>query len=286
MKFGVRKPSLKKSLSARTTGKAKRALKRSINPAYGKKGMGYINNPKKAVYNKVYSKTTVGLSNFTSGTSNGKKKKITSNIISKNNEGNSMSSGNTSSGKGCGCLVAGIVILIIFSLLASLPRWFKILAAVGFIAAGIILIVQGKKEQKEAAARQEAEKKIQEAEAAKLQNKETLVDLLKQAQTYASTEAKENLENCLSLYRGIDEVNPQVEDLMKSLLANYVDMTDDGVETLASLENRKKIEESFENKKAGSLHDFLLLLLLENGGITCECKIITFNCNNSIPCTT
>ena len=60
-----------------------------------------------------------------------------------------------------------------------------------------------------------------------------------------NTEAKENLENCLSLYRGIDEVNPQVEDLMKSLLANYVDMTDDGVETLASLENRKKIEESF-----------------------------------------
>ena len=53
MKFGVRKPSLKKSLSARTTGKAKRALKRSINPAYGKQGMGYINNPKKAVYNKV-----------------------------------------------------------------------------------------------------------------------------------------------------------------------------------------------------------------------------------------
>lgn len=41
-----------------TTGRAKRAVKSSINPLYGKKGMGYINNPKKAVYNKVYNKTT------------------------------------------------------------------------------------------------------------------------------------------------------------------------------------------------------------------------------------
>ena len=37
MKLGMRKPSLKKSLKARTTGKAKRAVKKSINPTYGKK---------------------------------------------------------------------------------------------------------------------------------------------------------------------------------------------------------------------------------------------------------
>lgn len=59
VKIGVRKPSIKKSIKARTTGKAKRALKRSVNPVYGKKGMGLVNNPKKAVYNKIYSKTTV-----------------------------------------------------------------------------------------------------------------------------------------------------------------------------------------------------------------------------------
>ncbi|EGT4137982.1 hypothetical protein EQZ09_09280 [Clostridium perfringens] len=62
MKFGVRTPNLKKSFKARTTGRAKRAIKRSINPVYGKKGMGWINNPKKAAYNKVYNKTTVGAS--------------------------------------------------------------------------------------------------------------------------------------------------------------------------------------------------------------------------------
>ena len=58
MKFGMRKPSLKRSISARTTGKMKRSIKKAVNPLYGKKGMGYVNDPKKAVYNKVYNKTT------------------------------------------------------------------------------------------------------------------------------------------------------------------------------------------------------------------------------------
>lgn len=58
MKYGVRKPSVKKRVSARTTGKAKRTVKKAVVPAYGKKGSGYVKNPKKAVYNKAYSKTT------------------------------------------------------------------------------------------------------------------------------------------------------------------------------------------------------------------------------------
>ncbi len=58
VKFGPRKPSFKKSLKARTTGKAKRKMKSSVNPFYGKKGTGMIKNPKKAAYNKVYNKTT------------------------------------------------------------------------------------------------------------------------------------------------------------------------------------------------------------------------------------
>lgn len=60
MKFGVRKPSYKKRLSAMTKGKAKRRMKKAINPMYGKKGMGWVTNPKKAAYNKVYRKTTTG----------------------------------------------------------------------------------------------------------------------------------------------------------------------------------------------------------------------------------
>lgn len=57
----MRKPSLKKSLKARTTGKAKRAVKRALIPGYGKKGTGWIKNPKKAAYNKLYRKTTFSI---------------------------------------------------------------------------------------------------------------------------------------------------------------------------------------------------------------------------------
>lgn len=64
MKLGMRKPSLKKSFKARTTGKAKRAIKSSINPLYGKKGMGWARNPKRAAYNKVYKKATFSIFNI------------------------------------------------------------------------------------------------------------------------------------------------------------------------------------------------------------------------------
>lgn len=61
MKFGMRKPSIKKSIKARTTAKYKRKVKKSIVPLYGKKGAGLVKNPKKAVYNKVYKKATFSL---------------------------------------------------------------------------------------------------------------------------------------------------------------------------------------------------------------------------------
>lgn len=61
MKIGIRTPSLKKSFKTRTTGRAKRAVKSAINPLYGKKGMGYINDPSRAIKNKVYKKTTFSI---------------------------------------------------------------------------------------------------------------------------------------------------------------------------------------------------------------------------------
>lgn len=61
MKLGMRKPSLKKSIKARTTGKAKRKLKKALIPGYGKKGTGWLKDPKKAAYNKVYKKTTFSI---------------------------------------------------------------------------------------------------------------------------------------------------------------------------------------------------------------------------------
>ena len=59
MKIGIRKPNIKKSFKARTTGKLKRKVK-SINPLYGKKGIGLM-HPKKALKNKIYHKTTFSI---------------------------------------------------------------------------------------------------------------------------------------------------------------------------------------------------------------------------------
>ncbi|GIN74045.1 hypothetical protein J14TS2_45200 [Bacillus sp. J14TS2] len=55
VKIGMRKPSLKKRVSARTS------IKRQVVHRAGVKmprGYGAVRNPKKAVYNKVYNRTT------------------------------------------------------------------------------------------------------------------------------------------------------------------------------------------------------------------------------------
>ena len=107
MKYGIRTPSFKKSLKARTIGKTKRIAKRVINPAYGNKGIGYINNPKKALYNSVYNKTTIDIA-----------KSI------KNPSGHNVISNNDSEliDESAGCLVA-IIILIIMAVPVITSIW-------------------------------------------------------------------------------------------------------------------------------------------------------------------
>lgn len=76
MKFGMRKPSLKKSISARTKGRLTRQIKRALIPGYGKRGMGWL-HPKRAMYNRVYRRTTFGVGDVArvlSGTKTGKRR--------------------------------------------------------------------------------------------------------------------------------------------------------------------------------------------------------------------
>jgi hypothetical protein len=57
VRFGFRVPSLKKRLSARTS------LKRAVRHRLGLKaprGWGWLTNPRKAAYNRIYSRTTRG----------------------------------------------------------------------------------------------------------------------------------------------------------------------------------------------------------------------------------
>lgn len=95
MKIGMRKPSLKKSLKARTTGKLKRQIKRAVIPGYGQKGMGWIKNPKKAAYNKLYHKTTFGINDIVKvAGSSGTKSKQTSNKSYTTSSNRSYTAGN------------------------------------------------------------------------------------------------------------------------------------------------------------------------------------------------
>ncbi|MFM8436976.1 MAG: hypothetical protein ACKOAX_00760 [Candidatus Kapaibacterium sp.] len=57
MKFGFRTPSIKKRIAARTS------VKRFVRHSMGLKaprGMGWLTDPKKAAYNRVYNMTTKG----------------------------------------------------------------------------------------------------------------------------------------------------------------------------------------------------------------------------------
>ena len=57
MKFGFRIPSFKKRIAARTS------LKRVVRHSLGLKaprGWGWLTNPKKAAYNRIYNRTTRG----------------------------------------------------------------------------------------------------------------------------------------------------------------------------------------------------------------------------------
>ena len=67
MKYGIRIPNINKRISARTTRKITRTMNKAVNPLYGKKGIGFINDPSKAVYNKIYNKTTPSVDNIING---------------------------------------------------------------------------------------------------------------------------------------------------------------------------------------------------------------------------
>jgi hypothetical protein len=56
MKFGVRRPSLGKVIGARTS--PARFVRHSLG-LKAPRGYGWLTNPKRAAYNRIYSRTTV-----------------------------------------------------------------------------------------------------------------------------------------------------------------------------------------------------------------------------------
>jgi hypothetical protein len=57
MKFGFRIPNLNKRIAARTSWK--RAVRHNLG-FKAPKGMGWVTDPRKALYNRIYNRTTTG----------------------------------------------------------------------------------------------------------------------------------------------------------------------------------------------------------------------------------
>lgn len=58
MKFGMRKPSLKKMIAARTS--PARIVRHNLG-LKAPRGVGWFTDPKKALYNRVYTRTTFSI---------------------------------------------------------------------------------------------------------------------------------------------------------------------------------------------------------------------------------
>jgi hypothetical protein len=56
MKFGIRRPSLRRSISARVS--PARFVRHNLG-LKAPRGYGWITNPRRALYNRVYNRTTV-----------------------------------------------------------------------------------------------------------------------------------------------------------------------------------------------------------------------------------
>lgn len=58
MKFGIRRPSIRKSIAARLSWK--RYLRHNLG-LKAPRGWGWLTDPRKALYNRIYNRTTVSV---------------------------------------------------------------------------------------------------------------------------------------------------------------------------------------------------------------------------------
>ena len=96
MKFGIRKPSLKRRIAARTSWK--RVVRHRLR-LKAPRGAGWLTNPRKALYNRIYNRTSISVDRlFKIGHKRGKRGKPGC--------------------SGCGCLLAIIFILFVIGVLS------------------------------------------------------------------------------------------------------------------------------------------------------------------------
>lgn len=147
MKFGIRVPSFKKRVSARTSWR--RVARHSLG-LKAPRGWGELTNPKKAVYNRVYNRTTVDVFGGKGGGLGG-------------------------SVGGCGSLLLGLVVLGLFTKLSAVV-WSLAVSAVGVCAVIWIFRWNGARKQNAERLRLEAEALDRAATEARLERERALAE--------------------------------------------------------------------------------------------------------------
>lgn len=145
MKFGFRKFSLNKSIKARTTGRMTRILKKATNPFYGKKGVGFIKNPKRAINNFLYKRTTIGVGDIARAASkktttkhSKKSQNVKLDIHVQDIENEQTSATNT----GCGSLAfAAFMVIVAIASLMNIPKYLVAFDWFGVIFSVVILSI-------------------------------------------------------------------------------------------------------------------------------------------------
>lgn len=145
MKFGFRKFSINKSFKARTTGRMTRILKKAVNPFYGKKGVGFIKNPKRAVNSFLYKRTTIGVSDIARAASkktttkhSKKSQNVRLDIHVQDIENEQANTANS----GCGSLVfAAFMVIVAIASLMNIPKYLVAFDWFGVIFSLVILLV-------------------------------------------------------------------------------------------------------------------------------------------------
>ncbi|MGC4088317.1 MAG: hypothetical protein QM756_10540 [Polyangiaceae bacterium] len=132
MKFGFRVPSFRKRIAARTSWK--RVVRHNLG-LKAPRGWGWVTNPKKAAYNRVYNKTTVGVDQLLNGRRTG----------SSSNGSNAQQS--SSGGAGVGCFIA---VLVVVAIAGGPVGW--ALATVAVVLAGVVALASNKQKGEQAAA--------------------------------------------------------------------------------------------------------------------------------------
>lgn len=149
MKFGFRKPSFKKRLAARTSWK--RAVRHNLG-LKAPRGWGWLTNPKKAAYNRVYNRTTFGLSDLFGGS----RKRSTSRAWPTQGAGSSSGTG------GCAVAVLG---LVLFGMVAAASSLAVAIAVTLAVSAAVGAVAMHLRSERQAFARIAAEAEAARAEA-------------------------------------------------------------------------------------------------------------------------